>query len=72
MPPFDTCVHCIVFKDAGPDMEPHSELRNPRSQLMGTSYDCGVCGKQWTYHSESGWKSETSDSQPRPPRRMHE
>ena len=47
---------------AGPDMDPHPELRNPRPGPIGTSYDCNICGKHWTYRSESGWKSEREDS----------
>lgn len=62
MPRFDTCVHCIVLKDAGPDIEAHLELRNPRPGAMGTSYDCGACGAQWIYHAKSGWKFEGTAS----------
>lgn len=59
MPRFDTCVHCIVLKDAGPDIDPHRELRNRRPGAMGTtSYDCNTCGTQWSYHAKSGWKYE--------------
>ena len=47
---FRYCVHCIVLKDAGPDIDPHPELRNPRPGAMGISYDCDACGTQWTYH----------------------
>ena len=62
MPLFNTCVHCIVLKDAGPDTEPHPELRNPRPGAMGACYDCNRCGTQWTYHSTNGWKSERDAS----------
>jgi len=60
MPRFDTCVHCIVLKDAGPGIEPHPELSNPRPVAMGTSYHCNGCGTQWTYHPENGWTSGTA------------
>ena len=62
MPRFDTCVHCIVLKDASADIDPHPELRNPRPGARGTSYDCNTCGTQWTYHAKNGWKFEGTAS----------
>ena len=62
MPPFDTCVYCIVLKDAGPEVDPHTELGNPRPGAMGVSYDCNTCGTQWTHHAKDGWKLEGNAS----------
>jgi signal transduction histidine kinase len=42
---------------AGPDVEPHPQLVEPKPATTDPLYECKACGTRWSYHSQNGWKA---------------